>query len=127
VAIREWVGAWNDYRYELRELIDAGDRVFVRGWQSGRGKESGVETSAWDEFRIEAEDYRELDDERVLVLTRYSGRGKASGLEVGKVWAKGASLFHVRGGKVTRQVFYLDRDLALADLGLTLEGDSSPA
>src|SRR3989442_860186 len=44
-SLGEWVGAWNDYRYELRELIDAGDRVFVGGWQSGRGKESGVEAS----------------------------------------------------------------------------------
>jgi hypothetical protein len=25
--------------------------------------------SAWEEFRFEAEEYRELDDERVLVLT----------------------------------------------------------
>jgi hypothetical protein len=82
----------------------------AEGWRDFLG--------AWEEFRIEAEDYHELDDERVLVLTRYNGRGKASGLEVGKVWAKGASVFKVNGGKVTRLVFYLDRDVALADLGL---------
>jgi ketosteroid isomerase-like protein len=44
-SLGRWLGAWDDYHYELRELIDAGDRVFVRGWQSGRGKGSGVEIS----------------------------------------------------------------------------------
>ena len=40
----------------------------------------------------------QLDDERVLVLTRASGRGQRSGLEVGLMRGKGAELFHVRRG-----------------------------
>jgi hypothetical protein len=40
--------------------------------------------SAWEEWRGEADEYRELDDERVLVLLHASGRGKASGLEIGR-------------------------------------------
>ena len=75
--------------------------------------------SAWEGFRFEAPEYRELDDERVLVLHRYGGRGKSSGLEVGHVHTKGASLFHLHGGKVTRLVQYWDGDRALTDLGLT--------
>jgi ketosteroid isomerase-like protein len=39
---------------------------------------------AWEGYRVEAEDFREIDDERVLVLTRNSGRGKTSGLEIGQ-------------------------------------------
>jgi ketosteroid isomerase-like protein len=69
--------------------------------------------------------YRELDGERVLVLTHYSGRGKTSGLELGQVRSKGATLFHVRGGKVTRIVHYWDRERALADLGLAREAGSA--
>jgi hypothetical protein len=74
--------------------------------------------SAWKEWRVVADEYRELDGERVLVLSHYSARGKASGLEVGQIWNKGASLFEVSGGKVTRLVNYFDRDRAFADLGL---------
>jgi hypothetical protein len=39
--------------------------------------------SAWEEARVEAEQYRELDAERVLVLFHFSARGKRSGLEAG--------------------------------------------
>ena len=70
---------------------------------------------ALEDFRNEAEDYRELDAERVLVLTSYSARGRASGLAVDQ---KGAEVFEIRGGKVTRIVTYFDRANALADLGL---------
>ena len=65
-----------------------------------------------------ADDYLELDDERVLALGHYSGRGKASGLQVGQTPASAASVFHVRDGKVTKLVVYFDREQALADLGL---------
>ena len=74
--------------------------------------------SAWAEFRMAADDYRELDDERVLVLDHNIGRGKASGLEVGEMRSLGASLFHIVDGRVARLVQYFDRDHALADLGL---------
>jgi ketosteroid isomerase-like protein len=74
--------------------------------------------SAWEDMNVEAQQYRELDDERVLVLSRYSGRGKTSGLELGQTGAKGATLFHIRDGKVTRFVGYWDRARALADLRL---------
>jgi ketosteroid isomerase-like protein len=79
---------------------------------------------AWKDFRVEAEGFRELDNERVLVLTRFSGRGKRSGLELAKMGAKGAHVFHVRDGKVIKRVFYMDRERALADLGLPSESGS---
>jgi ketosteroid isomerase-like protein len=81
--------------------------------------------NAWEDWSVEAEELRELDGERVLVLFRFSGRGKASGLEVGRVRTEGANLFHLHAGKVTRLVQYLDRERAFEDLGLAPEAGSS--
>jgi ketosteroid isomerase-like protein len=75
--------------------------------------------SAWEEFRVEPEEYRKLDDERVLVLSHFRGRGKTSGLDVRHMSTKGAELFHIRGGKVTRLVIWAEREGALADPGLS--------
>jgi ketosteroid isomerase-like protein len=80
--------------------------------------------SPWEELRVEAEEYRELDGERVLVLNHFSRRGKTSGVEVRQIWPKAASLFHVRGGNVIRLVQYWDHQRALADLGLASGGGS---
>jgi ketosteroid isomerase-like protein len=81
--------------------------------------------NVWNEWSAEADEYRELDGERVLVLVRVGGRGKKSGLELGQMRAKGANLHHVRDGKVTRLVIYWDREHAFADLGLPSEAQSS--
>ena len=75
--------------------------------------------SAFDRLTVEVEGYRELNDERVLVLFRRFGRGKASGLDFNQVRSRGATLLEIHEGKVTRLVAYWDRDRALADLGLT--------
>jgi ketosteroid isomerase-like protein len=77
--------------------------------------------SAWDGYRLDAEEYRELDDRRVLVLLRISGRGKTSGLDLARLRTSSANLFHLSAGKVTRLVIYWDRSRALADLGLAPE------
>jgi ketosteroid isomerase-like protein len=71
--------------------------------------------SAWKKARFSAEEFRELDDERVLVLTQFSGRGKTSALDLS---ATGANIFHFSNGQVTRIVRYWERARALADLGL---------
>jgi ketosteroid isomerase-like protein len=81
----------------------------------------------WVGWRVEAEEYRELDDERVLVLIRIRGLGRSSGLPVDEISASGANLFHLRDGKVTRLALYWHRDRALADVGLRPDtGTGSP-
>ncbi len=80
--------------------------------------------SAWGDLRVEADEYRELDDERVLVLHSFSGSGKSSGIPIRHELSKGALLFHVGGGRVTKLVIYTERERALADLGLAPEPGS---
>jgi ketosteroid isomerase-like protein len=77
---------------------------------------------AWEELRVHAEEFREIDGEPVLVTTNRSGRGKTSGLEIGGLQTRQVTLCHVRDGKVTRMVTYYDRERTLADLGLAREG-----
>jgi ketosteroid isomerase-like protein len=85
-------------------------------------------SSAWEDYRLVADEYHELDGERVLVINHARGRGRTSGLEVGQITTHltepGANLFHVHGGKVTRLVSYWNRSRAFADLGLAAENDA---
>jgi hypothetical protein len=73
--------------------------------------------SAWEHWRGEAEEYRELDGDRVLVLIVGSGRGKASGLDATLMASEGTSVVHLVDGKVPRLVIYFNRQAALDDLG----------
>lgn len=74
--------------------------------------------SAWEDFRQEANEYRVVDDERVLVSFWCTGRGKASGFDLAEMHARLAGLFHLRDGRVTRFVGYYDRAAALDAAGL---------
>lgn len=91
----------------LAGLVE-GERDFLRGWEN---------------YHLEVDEYRELDDDRVLVLVHSSGRGRASGLELAEIGKRGgAAWVQVRDGKVTKLVTYYDRERAFADLGLAPEG-----
>ena len=71
--------------------------------------------AAWDDYRAEVDEYRELDDGRFLVLGRISGRGKTSGVDVETEFA---NLLEVRDGAVVALTLYTPRRAAFADLGL---------
>jgi uncharacterized protein len=38
-----WLGAWEEFRVEIEELIDAGDHVVLFARMHGTGRESGFE------------------------------------------------------------------------------------
>ena len=81
--------------------------------------------SAWEFYGVKADEFRDLDDERVLVLFHRVGQGKRSGIDLAQLGSGGAVIWHVHQGVVTRQVYYLDRERAFADLGLHSETDSA--
>jgi ketosteroid isomerase-like protein len=130
--VRSILAAWERGDYspvewahpEVEYVIPDGPTPGSWSGLAGMAEAAGDFLSVWEEFRIVATDYRELDDERVLVLTHRGGRGKVSGQDLGQVQAQGAHLFRVRDGKVTKVVAYNSREHALADLGLASQ--SSP-
>ena len=105
--------AWADPRIEFVG-IDGPEAGSWKGLASLAEGWSGF-LSTWETYRTEADEYRELNDGRVLVLMRGLGRGKTTGMEVDH---RGATVFRIRGGKVSSLVIYWERDRALADLGL---------
>lgn len=42
LATVEYLNVWEDYRFEVEEMIDLGDRVLVLERQTARGKRSGA-------------------------------------------------------------------------------------
>ena len=74
--------------------------------------------STYKEHRSVIDEIRPLDSERVLVLSHVSARAKKSGIELDATQMRIAALWQVRDGKVIRHVVYMDRERALADLGL---------
>jgi len=108
--------AWADPQIEfVSEDWPAPVRVTGRG-PMGRAWRDFV--GEWDDFRTGAEEYHELDDERVVVFHRFSARGKSSGIKLETIGSRAASLFHVTNGSVTKLVLYADLERARADLGL---------
>jgi hypothetical protein len=104
---------WADPAIELvrPESLD-GDALIGRDASAGGWREW---LDAWKDFRADADDYRVLDSERVLVFGHMRGTGRLSGTFTD---TETVNLFHLRDGKVVRLVLYSNRDRALADLGL---------
>ena len=70
---------------------------------------------AWEERRLEAEEYIDAGDNVVVLLHEYR-RGRGSGVELE---VKTGVVVAVSGGRVVRIQGYLDRGAALAAAGLS--------
>jgi ketosteroid isomerase-like protein len=69
---------------------------------------------AWEEYRVLAEEFRDLGD-RVVMLGRVEGRGRGS-----HAWVDSptGTIFEFVGGKMSRLRTFLDRAEALKAVGL---------
>jgi hypothetical protein len=107
---------WADPQIEF----EINEELAKSSWTGPTGMAEGFRgwLNAWEGFRLSADEYRELDGERVLVFSHFSGRGKTSGMPLDQMHAGGTELFHISEGKVTRLAIYSDRRQALADAGL---------
>jgi len=130
--VRSLYSAWGRGDFSSAEWADPEIEFVIadgpaRGsWAGLAGMAAGWRSwlSAWEDLRIEVDEYRELDNERVLVLAQGFALGKTSALETARLQSQAASLFHMRGGKVTKMVIYFDRHRAFSELGISREGGS---
>jgi ketosteroid isomerase-like protein len=107
--------------FEPTARLDLSENIFNPAVYVGYGeiaRQRREVNDVWDQFEVEVERLFERED-AVVAFTHERGRGEASGVEVDR---DSAFLFRLRDGKVTDVRGYLDRDRALADLGLTTEG-----
>jgi ketosteroid isomerase-like protein len=114
-------GDWSPIEWadpEIEFVIAAGpDRRTVQGLPAmAEGWREFL--AAWTGYGVQADEIRELSDERVLVLLHAVGRGRSSGVELNQTSTQGANLFHLSGGMVTRLTIYFDHTHALDDLRL---------
>jgi ketosteroid isomerase-like protein len=85
-----------------------------------RGRE-GIESyirevnDTWEEYRVVGQDFRDLGDDQLLVLSRVEGRGAGSR---GLVDAAMGQMFDFRDGRISRVRTYLDHGEALRAAGL---------
>jgi hypothetical protein len=106
-------GDWADPAIELvrPDSLD-GDALKGRDASAGGWREW---LAAWEDFRAEADEYRVIDDERVLVCGHMRAIGRLSGTLTD---TETVNLFHIRDQKVVRLVLYSGRERAFAELGL---------
>ena len=131
--VRSIFAGWERGDYSAIDWVDP-DIEFVIAdgpgpgtWRGLAGMVEGFRgwISVFEDYRVLADEYRELDNHRVLVILHASGRAKASGVDLATMQKRqGANLFQIGGGKVTRLVLYWEAERALSDLGLSSEASA---
>ncbi len=103
-----------DPEVELRGTVGGLQEREVAHGQSQIDETLAEDLEAWEERRLDAEEFIDAGDDVVVLLHEYR-RGRGSGVELE---TKTAVVVAVSGGRVVRIQGYLDRDAALAAVGL---------
>ena len=98
---------------EWSEGTDVPEPQIYRGHDGVRRQQEQF-NAAWEEFRIEPEDFIDAGD-RIVVLLRIWARGSGSGIEVE---GRAAHVWTVHDGRAVRLEMYLDPAKALQAVGL---------
>ena len=113
--------AWLSFIDPDVEWLTAIDRGLGRAGSVYHGHEGMRELwnlwrSEFDDFSIQADEIRDLADQRVLTLAHWQFRGRASGI---MVESQLALLMTIRDGKIVRSEDYLSHQEALEDVGMS--------
>jgi ketosteroid isomerase-like protein len=81
----------------------------IRSWMEEMKRE-------WEFFETRPEEFRDLGDDRVLILGSWNARGRGSGIQLDSQQA--AWLFRFKAGKIDRMQTFTDRERAIAAAGI---------
>ena len=95
------------------EITDGLPPIRVRGADAMRSAWRDW-LQGWESFHTRAEEFRDLGD-AVLAINTFGGEGRTSGLQPD---ARGATVWTIRDGRVTRLALYAGVENAFADLGI---------
>lgn len=80
-------------------------------------------TSAWESCRIEADEFLESADDRVVVLVRVLARGSGSAIDVEM---ENAHVWTMRDGRAAAIRAYTDRERAMREAGVQRRAEHPP-
>jgi ketosteroid isomerase-like protein len=104
-----------DPNVEWDTAIERGLAGGVYHGHKGMRENWNLMRTEFDDFSIQADEIRDLGDERVLTLAHIQFRGQASGI---MVESQLALLMTIRNGKIVRSEDYLSHAEALKAVGL---------
>jgi ketosteroid isomerase-like protein len=112
-AMRAELRPLYDPEYEFHAVLES-DRMVHRDFD-GYLDFMGDWLVPWKSYTIAADDVRDLEPDRVVVLTRHRGQLKGGG---GEVRTLGVDLWTLREGRLLRLEAYMDRRAGLEAAGL---------